>query len=344
MIFKKFCEIENSYNEKYLSRFSEFFNNSCVILNKIDGSNISILVDNTGNIRFASRNQLIGDNSFYNHLNVFEKIKNKIVNLSNYIFSVYDDDYDLDTIQFVGEIYGGIYPHPLIKNNNNSIVQKRIYYTPSNDIAFYDIILNYNNGYSEYLDWNIVKKCFEDYNLNMVDVIDENVPFSEAIKRDYCNMPDPTYKKYNLPMIENNFSEGVVIKPMYEIILDNGDRMITKKKSVKFMEKMKHNKKEKTDFNIDDYSDDFKDVYNNILDYVTESRYYSVISKMEPNDIDFKNFGNILRNFNEDVIKDYNKENDNLYNNRDKKEQKIINKEIDKKSSSIIKNKLMGCV
>ena len=157
-------------------------------------------------------------------------------------------------------------------------------------------------------------------------------------------MPDPTYKKYNLPMIENNFSEGVVIKPMYEIILNSGDRMICKKKSVKFMEKMKHNKKEKTDFNIDDYSDEFKDVYNNIFDYVTESRYYSVVSKMEPNDIDFKNFGNILRSFNMDVIKDYNKENDNLYNNLDKKEQKIINKEIDRKSSSIIKNKLMGNV
>lgn len=341
MIFKKFCEIENSYNEKYFERFSDYFNVKCVILNKIDGSNISILVDNTGNIRFASRNQLIGDNSFYNHLNVFERIKNNIIKLSEYIFSI--DCEKLDTIQFIGEIYGGIYPHPLIKNsNNNSIVQKRIYYTPDNDIAFYDIILNYSTGVSIYLNWELIKRYFYNYKINTADVIEENVPFSEAIERDYNNMPDPTYKKYNLPMIENNFSEGVVIKPVDEIILDNGDRMIAKKKSVKFMERMKHNKKEKTDFNIDDYSDEFKDVYNNILDYVTESRYYSVVSKMELNDIDFKNFGNILRNFNMDVIKDYNKENDNLYNNLDKKEQKIINKEVDRKSSGIIKNKLMS--
>lgn len=342
MIFKKFCEIENSYNEKYFERFSYYSNVKCVILNKIDGANISILVDNTGDIRFASRNQLIGDNaSFYNHLNIFERIKSNIIKLSKYLFSI--DCKELDTIQFVGEIYGGIYPHNLIKNsNNNSVVQKRIYYTPSNDIAFYDIILNYNTGVSTYLDWKLIKLYFYNYKLNSVDVIEENVPFSEAIKRDYNNMPDPTYKKYNLPMIENNFSEGVVIKPMYDIVFNNGDRMIAKKKSDKFTEKMKHNKKEKADFNIDNYSPEFKDVYNNILDYVTESRYHSVVSKMKPNDIDFKNFGNILRSYVKDVVKDYNKENDNLYNNLDKKEEKIINKEIDRKSSGIIKNKLMS--
>lgn len=340
MKFKKFCDIENSYNKNFLDNISFSFDYPCVVLNKVDGSNFSILVDKTGDIRFASRNQIIDkNNNFFNCILIFETIKNNILNLSNDIFSKYGN---IDTVQFVGEIFGGYYPHPNVsKVSKAQSVQGRVFYIPDNDIIFYDIILNFNDGTYKYLNWKDVEELYKKYGLKIVDVIDKDKTIKEAIDTDYNSLIDPTYKQYNLPEIENNFSEGVIIRPLVEVVLNNGERLIIKQKSEKFLEKKSKSYKN-NDFNIDDYSDEFKNIYNTIFDYITESRYFSVISKMDPSDITPEKFGLILKNYNEDVIKDYNKENNNLYDNLGKNEKSIINKEINKKSSLVIKKQLIG--
>lgn len=338
MKFKKFCEIENSYNSKFITYISQYLDLPCVVLNKVDGANFSILVDYNGNIRFATRNQ-ITDNNTFNCGIIFDRIKTNILDASNNIFNDYNIYGELDTVQFVGEIFGGYYPHPEVERVSKAqSIQGRIFYIPDNDIIFYDIILNYKNGNYKYLNWNDAKNIYTSNNLKIVDIIEETT-IDKAIEKNYDDLIDPTYKQYNLPEIENNFSEGVIIKPLEEVTLNNGDRLIIKIKSSKFMEK-KH-KSYKEDFNIDNFSGEFKKVYNNIFDYITESRYYSVISKLDPSLVNQKNFGTILKNYNEDVIKDFNKEFDNVYEELDKKDKRIINKEINKRSAKIIEELLI---
>lgn len=348
MKFKKYQEIENARNKKYI----EFLDRNlkalnldmdirCIALNKIDGANFSFIVDvDTDKIYMASRSQIVKeDENFYNCWNILETIRDNLISLKTDVINLLKDrNLDLDSIQFVGEICGGSYTHPDVKKVPGAqSVQGRINYHPNNIMIFYDICIHQKDGKSFYLDKTVVMDLFLKRGFHIPDVLAKG-KLSDLIEMQFDSMPDPTYKQFGLPEVENNFAEGVVITPLTEIVFNNGERLIIKSKSTVFSEKRRTSTK--VEINLEDFSDEFKSVYSNIFDYVTESRYFSVISKMSPDDIDIKNFGQISKPFFEDVVKDYNKENEVSFDSLIKSEQKFISKELNRKISEIIREKL----
>ena len=74
---------------------------------------------------------------------------------------------------------------------------------------------------------------------------------------------------HNLPIIENNYAEGIVIKPSKPLYLSSS-RIILKKKIEKFNERRSKPYKLREDTTIT----------HKILDYITENRLHNVISKI----------------------------------------------------------------
>jgi len=139
------------------------------------------------------------------------------------------------------------------------------------------------------------------------------------------------YKYFDLPKIENNIVEGVVIKPNATVFFGNGERVILKNKNEKWTEKAKQPKvKVKSDVKL---TEDAKRSIEVISQYVTENRLKNIISKIGT--VTTKDFGKVLSAYIEDIFDDVIK--DGNRPDFDDSTQKIIRKTISKVASDILR-------
>jgi len=270
----KYSSIENHYQQEFISKYKELIKPSDLftVLEKIDGSNLSINYDvENKELKLASRTQFV-NNEFNNCWDVLEKKNNldKYKKLIKYILNKYSPK---EKITIFGEIFGGYW----FNNYCYKPVLKRVKYSPNKEFLPFDIRID--DIY--YLPWNEVRTLF-------VGTFDECLKF---------NVHTRSYIPFILGLEENkdedNYMEGVVIKPLdKEYTTKLGKRVIVKKKSEKFKEKTKSKSKPKSHKSID-----------KIKPYITESRYYSVISKL-PYSINESNIGDIIKEYTNDVLKD----------------------------------------
>lgn len=293
---KKYSKIQNLNQKKFLSRvLEEYGDDRFVAVNKIDGANISIIYD--GNeFSLARRKEKIQPDENFNHCwNVCPKYFDAVKSMYK---CVCDPG---DTLQVYGEICGGIYPHPDVqKSNNAKKIQGRVFYNPNIDVVFFDIAKN-----GDYFPYDYSDRMFVEYDLPRAYVFGHG-NLKEMLEIDVENLPDPTHKIWNLPRIENNFTEGVVIRPQFREIYIEYTRVILKKKAQSFSEKRK--KPAKRSVTLTDEENNFMQI---VGEYITESRLISVLSKdFDSSDVTFKNFGKIVGMFQKDILEDFSQEND----------------------------------
>lgn len=310
MIFKSYTEIENIERNKILDDIILNNFNAPNILyrcsEKVDGSNFSIWVDSNNNIKYARRTDFLNESdsfmgytrALYND-NLNEKailIRNELC-LRNIISNT-------DIVVIYGELYGGYYNHLNIKKINDAIcIQKRVDYAPDNHFYAFDILIQ-NDKFSYYLDDNLVIKLCDKVAMNREIILFEGT-LEECLKYPNDGISKIGTNIHNLPEIKDNIMEGIVIKPIFPLYFNNGKRVILKNKNYKFKERNKKISNKKQQFNTLTLEEE---KYLNILqEFITESRLYSVISKIG-NDITDNDFGKILGLFVQDLIKDFNKE------------------------------------
>ena len=118
MQFKKYNSIDNSYREKTVRYIKQggFDKVPWVAQEKIHGCNMSFIIDDDGKISCAKRSGFIkeGEN-FFNYELVKEKYQQS--------FNDFYKDKGGGWI-FYGELYGGGYDHPDVKNENVKRIQK----------------------------------------------------------------------------------------------------------------------------------------------------------------------------------------------------------------------------
>lgn len=343
-IWKKFTEIDNSYNEKKLTNIRQYVNSNLqwVVTEKIDGENASINISSEG-IRIGKRSSLFPVGSkFGKVLEVAETNAVSFKNAYNHIINKYSNNefvnkesFKILSVNFFGESFGGIYPHENVeKITDSKKIQGRVFYCPHNDFLIFDIAIVFEDGEknikNHYLDFTEFEEICNRFNLPYIlplafgsfdECLNYNVNFLTTI---------PFY--YNLPEIENNFSEGVVIKPIEEQRFGNGERVILKKKSEKFSEKKKFI--EITNIK-DNYSQELVNAMSLTNLYINENRLMNIISHF--GDITNKDFGPILKEFSQDVFKDLYKECDTSINILDKKDLKFLTKYINNECSKLMK-------
>ncbi|MDO5655992.1 MAG: RNA ligase family protein [Flavobacteriaceae bacterium] len=330
MNLKKYNSIENSYQEKVLDRirFLGLNKEKFIVQEKVHGANFSFQT-NGNEIKIAKRTDFIlPDEVFFNGQQILEKYRSNVFqlfeDLKNLIPSV-------AKIAVFGEIFGGAYKHPDVKRINDAIkVQKGIDYAPFNEFYAFDIMIDD----TEFLDVETANQYFEKHGFFYARTLFEG-DLEEALKfpKEF-NSKIPEW--LNLPEIEDNECEGVIIKPLKPAFFGNGARIILKNKNEKWSEKVKVERKE---IEATPLSESAEKVLTEILSFINLNRLNNLMSKIgrfEP-----KLIGKINGLLVQDALEDFKNEFSADYESLEKEEQKKVNKRVNSFSLNLIKNEFL---
>lgn len=326
MIFKSYNDIENSYNEKVIREIRSYgYDNPDIVygcFTKIDGSNFQCSIDENDNFVVGTRTRFLGrgdDFQGYERAMRSEDVENKLRKMKEYIrthiTAVYDyykpfEDGEQFVLTVYGELCGGMYRHPDVeKVNKAQRIQGRISYHPDNKWVPFDIVISSRENVSDgswryYLDCDKVKFLCDMFDLPC-QIEKFRGTFDQCLNYQNDFIDDTGHILWGLPVIEDNITEGVVIKPIKGLWFRNHDRVVLKNKNDKFKEKMNkgHSKTVKEIVPLTEFEKKYFDI---LQQYITESRLYSVISKVGT--VTEKSFGMIAGLFTKDALDDFKKE------------------------------------
>jgi Rnl2 family RNA ligase len=281
-MFKKYSSIENHYRQKYilncLSQFPELQDCKYSIREKVDGANVQFLFKKGQKMRVGKRSSFLNDgDSFFNIWTAIEK-NQECLNR----FQEFADEGDYE-IRVYGELYG---PN----------INGRVDYGPKQDLLFFDIELDGQM---------VSQRKFEEI-LNLLGLMEKAVPLLGYANNLQDALAVPCDFDSKVLGIENNASEGIVIKPYEkEYTMGNGSRFILKKKSEKFKEKESKGKAPKVEENL---PQEVVSLMLNFRGYVNKNRVLSVFSKhgeiQEPKEIG-KYIQLVMDDAKEDFLKDH---------------------------------------
>ena len=329
MNFRKFSSMEHSDNQEFLNDIIKdgLANEKFVVQEKAHGGNLSIWTDDGVNFKTAKRTAFLEeDEKFYNHQLILEDLKPKLVQLWHKI----NEDAKISQMTLYGEILGGIYPHKDIKKAKGAIqVQKGVYYTPNNEFYAFDLLLNNEN----FVNHNKLNELLEEIGfLYAKNLFIGSLEDALKYPNDFQSL---IHKDLNLPTIEDNICEGVVIRTIENLRLKSGRRILLKNKNDKWKEKEKSMKGKRKKKVIPEY---VKELQIEIGLYVTQNRLNNVISKI--GEVTKMDFGKLMKLFTEDIIEEFSKDNKDDLKNIDEKEIKQITKSINKKMVDLVKAEL----
>jgi Rnl2 family RNA ligase len=217
------------------------------------------------------------------------------------------------------ELFGGRYSHPDVKKLPEDIhprVQKGVFYCPHLDIRLIDIMVE-----GVYVDYDEFKTIADNHNIKRAKEIFRG-SFDECLNIS-CEFEDETYKEYSLPPLDDNFSEGLIIKPVKERSFKNGERLVLKNKHPLFSEKQREPKATRT--NVPDEA--VLAVVSELSKSITQPRLVNVLSHgVEVKDS--KDFAKVCGLMTQDILK----ENSDFISGIDedllKKAKKVLFKEV----------------
>ncbi|MHA1874053.1 MAG: RNA ligase family protein [Candidatus Heimdallarchaeaceae archaeon] len=302
MSFKKYNSIENHYHEgtieKWFNMFPELRKVLWVAQEKLDGSNISILIDKYDIILF-SRNRKLGlDEDFYGirtllGQNEYQDLLKTLKDLSvdnNAVYRIY------------GEIFG-------------KDIQKRINYGNKKYFRVFDFEID-----DRRLSPTELLEFFKLNNLYYYLVPFIKIGYYEQLIRlDVNNMKS----RFALEQGIESPIEGIVLKPYNKVYYTRlGQIIYIKYKSDKFKEIAKVKRFKKFNGNPD-----VKKLNNKFKEYINENRVLSIFSK-EGKIEEYKDIGKyiklILEDAKEDFLKDLTEEERGILNTLSKSDERQV--------------------
>ena len=309
-MFTKYVHIENLHQcDKLLDkiRLAHFDNPEIKYgcFRKIDGSNVQLEIDQDGHFKAGSRNQELDlqKEDFNGLRHVLERDKLEVkIRAMKHGYSV-TQGIDEDKFSFIvfGELYGGLYRHPDVQRDKDAQrIQGRIDYSPSNHWIAFDAVAVLQDGTEKWLDLDLLSKlCSEnavDYQIeDFSGTLDECLAFSPVF------IDDTGHRLFGLPIIENNFAEGVVIKPY--VYLEVGalhQRVIIKNKNPRYKERIKATKAatKAAGANLLPLEAEW---LGKLCEFMNDSRAMSAKSKLGSN----AEFGEIMQEATRDAISEF---------------------------------------
>jgi Rnl2 family RNA ligase len=342
MEFKKYNSITNHYHNDFIEKIKNLGLDKLeyCVTEKIHGANVGIYVTKD-KISLASRNGFCGDN-FFNIRALKNRYEKHINQIFNYMYSYYGiKGIKIEEIIIFCEVFGGNYLNKE-KIINAKQVQKGVYYTNENDLLVFDI---YDNTNKKYIPYNEVPEILSRARQSDNIVLGEIHPFLDTVPflfrgsfEECLNYPNDlesvVYERYNLPKIEGNIMEGIVIKPYKEQIMlsTDSERLIIKSKNSKFTEKQKVLSRAINPLKLNKESEIY---LNELLELINENRLNNILSK---DTYTIQDFNKIKSLFFEDIFKEYNNES---FKNNDVEQNKIINSNINVVISELIKKVML---
>ena len=331
--FKKYTSIENTFDKDFVEKiFLEGFDKQeFVVQEKVHGSNVCLVTDGI-TVSFGKRTGFVEVNEkFYNYEKLLECYTPKVIAL----FSTVKKNLPaVKTVTVFGEMFGGKYPHPDVKNDSKTVViQKGVFYCPNHEFYAFDIYVTIENG-GRYLAVNEANAVFEHDGFFYAKTL-----FCGTLDRclQYPNStPSMISGWMGLPPLEDNICEGVVIRPVEPTYLSNGARVLLKNKNARFAEKKAIKKRVPKLFLEPSYSEKLNDLLLIVEQYVTENRLNNVVSKIGQVSVP-KDTGKLIGLFSKDILDDFQKEHSGNYAAIEKSEQKILNRHVNLLATNRIK-------
>ena len=325
MTFKKYTSIENSYREKYLQQIQiQFPKEKWVVMEKIHGSNFGFWTDGK-EVKCQKKSMFIPeDDNFYHYKRVLERYR---TNILDYFQNCKDHvNGTIEELTVYGELCGGAYNHPDVdKVQGIKHVQKEIHYSPEIEFFAFDARVN-----GVYIDTAPFQAMAVISGVPFIPILFEGT-LEECLA--YSNeYPTTIPGILGLPAIEGNVCEGNVLKPKNTCHFGNGERVMLKNKNAKFSEKGKV-KKKKESTPLPEHIVKYVEI---IRSYVTENRLKNVLSHIGIPENNKKAFGAILSPFNQDIIKDFVKENPD-FQELDKADRKKVTSLANKAAADMVR-------
>jgi len=336
--FKKYSSIENSYDREYLDRVRMQMPPDLryVVQEKVHGANTSFISD--GNvIEFAKRTSLIENGEqFYEYIELMERYAARVKALTSDIMSSFPGTVQVTVF---GEMFGGAYPHKGVKRNCSiSMIQKGVYYSPEHDFYAFDIYLTASDGSGRYLSVEEADRMFEKHGFFFArtlfeGTLDECLNYPNAF---LSNIP----QWLGYPALEDNICEGIVIRPVVPMYLRNGSRVMIKSKNERFAERKTRKQGGGPVIEPLPYSDRLNRLIAEADAFVTRQRLDNVISHIGEVTIP-KDLGRIIGMFTKDALEDFLKVFGGDYSGLEKSEQKILNKKLMNRCTTVAKESLI---
>jgi hypothetical protein len=281
-----YLHINNLYKDMTILLFKE-----CFALEKIHGTSAHISFKSDGSIRYFA-----GGESHPKFVALFDETKL----LEAYKAAGYPVDKD---VTLFGEAYGG-------KQQGMSAT-----YGPELKFAVFDVKIG-----DSWLDVPKAEAVAKSFGLEFV--------FYQRIPTDIASL-DAARDMDSPQAIRNGVGagkkmEGVVLRPIVELTLNNGSRVIVKHKRDEF--------RETSTPRFVDSPDKLKvlaDAEAIAKEWVTENRWLNATSHFKPEELQMENFSNLLKYLVEDVVKE---------STGEILDTKEVRKAISKKSAGIIQN------
>ena len=336
--FKKYSSIENSFSREFMEHVMAEMPQDLeyVVQEKVHGANTSFLCDGE-TLRFAKRTSMLEEGEqFYDYPELLERYRDRVLKLFGDIKAKYPE---VTHISVFGEMFGGLYPHDGVKTKQKvSLIQRGVCYTPDHEFYGFDIYLFTEAG-GRFLPVDEVNDFFETCGFFYARTLFRGT-LAECLKQ-----PNAFQSKIaewlELPAIEDNICEGIVIRPVTPMYLRNGSRVLIKSKNERFAERKSAKRRTKLFVEPVPYSDELKALIVEGETYVTENRLANVVSHI--GEVHFpKDFGKVMGLFSKDVLEDFLKEHGNLYTALEKSEQKLLNKELNKFCTALVKQVYMS--
>lgn len=275
MKFQKYPSITNSYQETFLNRIrldAYSTKQDWYVTEKIHGANFSYWSDGE-EVKVASRSQFV-DANFMGANKAIERYMESAKKVANDIIKHYNV---IEYVVIFGELFGGN-------------IQKGINYGDKDFIVFDIAVKRADKEKLVFLNFENLQYYIRNSYLNMLEPL-----FVGSL--DEC-LEYPNEFNSKILGIENNLCEGVVIRPVQNSTLYNGDRIILKNKNQKWSERVRtkiNNKPKKFTH----------DLQPQIEEYINENRFDNVMSKLGGiESLTNKDFGKVIGLFANDVIED----------------------------------------
>jgi Rnl2 family RNA ligase len=330
--FKKYNSIENVFDSEYVNRIrlEGFSDRQFAVQEKIHGANFCFATDGD-TVKAGKRTGFVEeDENFYSFGELLEQYRENVTNLFADVRETYPDTV---AVTVFGEMFGGRYPHPDIKNNTRiSCIQKGVYYCPYHEFYAFDLYVTGADS-SRYLTVDEAEMFFEKEKFFYARTLFRGT-MDECLQ--YPNdFPSLISGWLGLPPIDDNICEGIVIRPVETCFLSNGSRVLLKSKNSRFAEKKAVSKRKITQTEHS-YSEMLNSLMDTVEEYVTVNRLNSVTSKIGEISMP-KDTGKLIGLLSRDILEDFLKEHSEQYNSMEKNEQKILNKQINSLAAGLIK-------
>ncbi|HAS42296.1 MAG TPA: RNA ligase [Microscillaceae bacterium] len=214
-----------------------------VVTEKIHGANFCILA-NEEETHFAKRKEILPEEeNFFGYHQLRETLTEKAEQIYTEVSQAHPDTV---AVAIYGELFGGAYPHPKVASKTDvQAIQTGVYYSPEIHFWVFDL-LRITDTLAYYVGFDALADYCQKVQLPFVPALFRGT--YQEVQNYPIKFESTIAGLLDLPILEDNWAEGVVIKPAEPILLDTNKgwiRPVIKKKIELFSEDNRYHQAQK---------------------------------------------------------------------------------------------------